>query len=154
MIIYLWYIRLQMNHLWIVNKTGLVYSVNSKVLKVVVVVVSGNKVLKSHYNLSLNVLLDVFLSSEDGSFEVYDEDIKVHSTGKNSINKSKEIKNNSCYIVFWEYLPTSFIPCHYCNAKVENAHNYTKGAILQYRLYVRRDIFSNGHHNHYLINNL
>lgn len=90
----------------------------------------GSEVLKSHHNLSLNLSLDEFSSSEDESFEVYDEDIEVIQTGKNVIKKSKEIENDSCYIVFWESLSILFTRCHYCNAKVENIHNYTKGAML------------------------
>jgi len=69
-------------------------------------------------------------TSEDERFEVYDEEIEVLQTGKNSINKSKEIENDLCYIVFWEFLSILFTRCHYCNAKVENIHNYTKGAML------------------------
>ncbi|CAI6351328.1 unnamed protein product [Macrosiphum euphorbiae] len=90
----------------------------------------GSEVLKSHHDLSLNLSLDEFSTSEDESFEVYDEDIEVLQTGKNAIRKSKEIENDSCYIVFWESLSILFTRCHYCNAKVENIHNYTKGAML------------------------
>ncbi|CAI6364043.1 unnamed protein product [Macrosiphum euphorbiae] len=64
----------------------------------------GSEVLKSHHDLSLNLSLDEFSTSEDESFEVYDEDIEVLQTGKNAIRKSKEIENDSCYIVFWESL--------------------------------------------------
>lgn len=76
----------------------------------------GSEVLKSHHNLSLNLSLDEFSTSDDESFEVYDEDIEVIQTGKNVIKKSKEIENDSCYIVFWESLSILFTRCHYCNA--------------------------------------
>lgn len=90
----------------------------------------GSEVLKCHHDLSLNLSLDEFSTSEDESFDVYDEDIEVLQTGKNAIRKSKEIENDSCYIVFWESLSILFTRCHYCNAKVGNIHNYTKGAML------------------------
>lgn len=87
---------------------------------------------------------------------VYDKDIEVLQTGKNVIKKFKEIENDSCYIVFWESLSILFTRCHYCNAKVENIHNYTytKGAMLAVQTICEINIFSNGRLSHYLINDL
>jgi len=116
----------------------------------------GSEVLKSHHDLSLNLSLDELSTLEDERFEVYDEDIEVLQTGKNAIKKSKEIENDSCYIVFWESLSILFTRCHYCNAKVENIHNYTKGAMLAVKTICenRHILFSNGSLGHYLINDL